>query len=137
MEKVENGGMDNVCSIALVVWIVICFVGWTLQSALVRRIKFSHHDKWTTLGEPMESFQFIKACITPSIANPFGGRPAIRRKQYCALFHLTKYLFRGDKELDADKNILKLRKQNLYLLSVAVVFFVTLFVITVTCSKCG
>ncbi len=47
------------------------------------------------------------------------------------------YIFRGDKVLDADKKILRLRRVNLVLFSTMILILASGFVATITCFQCS
>src|ERR1700761_9640765 len=79
-----------------VIWntfcIGICIISWTAQEILFRNIKKKYYEKWIQIGEP--GFQ-------TAFANNFS--------KFKKMSLTYKYLTKGDKELDSDKSIRRLK----------------------------
>lgn len=106
--------MENIFPFIILGWVVICLVSWYWQNVLYKKIMTNHYDKWIELGEP-DVF---------SVFTNFGISPLKRLKM---MGKTLKFIFKGDLELDNNKDINNARRVNVYIFYIAIIYVIVTF----------
>jgi hypothetical protein len=110
MKQLISGHMETI-------WTTIvlssCIVSWTAQAILYKKIKEKYYHKWIAIGEPgfqtmisLNMSKFKKARLT------------------------RRYFLKGDEELDADKQIKRLKIINQFIFLASVTLVIAFFVLS-------